>query len=157
MAGFEAVLDWQLDGLKIFIQLFIIMIVMTTQRRMVSVIDVIQRIAELQLSYNSSNTEEMQERGRLIRKSLPQELSLHMDSFRKVLGRFSHDLSIQGKDGQGLKTEAPWVRLHSNSSPFASTSRMDMFSSLSDVMSVCAMVEVIALAWALESGTRVSR
>jgi len=89
--------------------------VMTTLRRMDSVIDVIQRIAELQLSYNSSNTEEMQERGRLIRKILPQELSFYMDSFRKSLGRFSHDLSIQGKDGQGLKTEAPWVRLHSQS------------------------------------------
>lgn len=110
----------KVDGLKIFLHLSIIVNVMTTLRRMDSVIDVIQRIAELQLSYNSSNTEEMQERGRLIRKILPQELSFYMDSFRKSLGRFSHDLSIQGKDGQGLKTEAPWVRLHSQSlSPIA--------------------------------------
>jgi len=78
-------------------------------------IDVIQRIAELQLSYTSTNTLEMQERGRLIRKSLPQALCYYMESFSVAIGRFSTDLDIQGKDGQGAKTAAPWVRLFSKS------------------------------------------
>ncbi len=78
-------------------------------------IAVVQRIAELQQEYSSESTPAMQERGQLIRHEVPDLLRGHMTTFRQSIGRFSDDLSIQGSDGIGRKTEAPWVRLYSKS------------------------------------------
>ena len=75
--------------------------------------ETIKRIAELQLEYSSENTPFMNERGVLIRQTLTGELRDYFDQFRPLLGGFSEDLSIEGKDGIGRKTEAPWVRLFS--------------------------------------------
>jgi hypothetical protein len=84
--------------------------------------DTVRRIAELQLSYSSENTTHMSERGVLIRQTLTQELKEHFDTFKTRLGSFAKDLSIEGKDGIGRKTEAPWVRLYSKElSPSATT------------------------------------
>jgi hypothetical protein len=85
-------------------------------------IQIIKRISELQLHYTSSNSAEMQERGKLIRKELPQALSSCLSDYKKALGGFSSDFAIEGSDGIGRKTQAPWVRLFSKSlSPSATT------------------------------------
>jgi hypothetical protein len=82
----------------------------------------IQRIAQLQLAYSSSSTPAMQERGVIIRQDLPELLRQHIGAFKANIGRFSDDLSIEGRDGMGRKTEAAWVRLYSeNLSPSATT------------------------------------
>jgi hypothetical protein len=64
----------------------------------------------------------MKERGRIIRHELPDLLRGYLPDFRTDVGRFAEDLSIEGSDGMGRKTEAPWVRLYSESlSPSATT------------------------------------
>lgn len=81
----------------------------------------IQRIAELQLSYSSENTPEMKERGRIIRRDLPELLRGSLPTLRNSIGRFADDLQIEGSDGIGRKTEAPWVRLYSDSLSHSAT------------------------------------
>ena len=70
----------------------------------------LKRIAELQLSYSSTNTPAMQERGRIITKDFPKLLNEHLNELKPHLGKFGGDLAIEGSDGIGRKTEAPWVR-----------------------------------------------
>lgn len=85
-------------------------------------IDEIKEIALLQQKYSSENTPEMERRGVLIRSSLPHAIKVHWDNFKKAIPKFSNDLSIEGKDGIGRKTQAPWVRLYSEAlSPSATT------------------------------------
>lgn len=69
------------------------------------------RICELQRLYSSSNTPEMQERGQLIRQTLPSEFRLLDTRLQDALGKYSDDLEIGASDGIGRKTEAPWVRI----------------------------------------------
>lgn len=73
--------------------------------------DTLERICELQRSYSSVNTPEMQERGRLIRHSLPAEFERFEGRLRSAMGRFADDFDIGSSDGIGRKTEAPWVRI----------------------------------------------
>ena len=76
-------------------------------------IDLLKKVAKLQLQYTSENTDAMYERGLIIRDEIPSSLREHNDIFKKHLGEFSNDFQIEGSDGKGLKTEAPWVRLFS--------------------------------------------
>lgn len=76
-------------------------------------IEDLKRICELQADYASSNTLAMQERGKLIRRNLPAALREMAPAFAQTLGPFGVDLGIQGSDGIGRKTEAPWVRIFS--------------------------------------------
>ncbi|MDB4497916.1 DUF3578 domain-containing protein [Gammaproteobacteria bacterium] len=73
----------------------------------------IRRIAELQSKYSSKNTPAMKERGELIRSDLPESLWCFKNDFAKALGKFSADIAIEGSDGIGRKTQAPWVRIYS--------------------------------------------
>jgi hypothetical protein len=87
-------------------------------------IEEIKRIAELQPQYSSKNTPEMQRRGILIRKALPDALRReYWNVFSECIGPlYSRDLKVEGKDGIGRKTQAPWVRIFSESlSPSATT------------------------------------
>jgi hypothetical protein len=68
-----------------------------------------------QLQYSSTNTPEMQRRGQIIRKELPEALRVLEPRLRKALGSTGEDLSIEGRDGTGLKAEVPWVRFFSKS------------------------------------------
>lgn len=76
-------------------------------------IEEIRKIAYLQTQYSSGNTPEMKLRGELIRQTLPSRIRGHWDKFKKSIEKFFNDLSIEGSDGKGLKTQAPWVRLYS--------------------------------------------
>ncbi len=73
----------------------------------------IKRICELQPKYSSSNTPEMQERGNLIRSDRTQELRGRLHDLGRAFDPLFDDLAVEGSDGIGRKTEAPWVRLYS--------------------------------------------
>jgi hypothetical protein len=73
----------------------------------------INRICELQKSYSSTNTPEMQERGRLIRAELAGEMRNRLSHFKGFMDPVFSDLAVDASDGIGRKTEAPWVRVYS--------------------------------------------
>lgn len=75
----------------------------------------IRSIAELQQQYSSSNTPKMKARGVLIRRDLPNRLREHWNEFSSSLAHHSHDMEVEGSDGIGRKTQAPWVRIYSKS------------------------------------------
>jgi hypothetical protein len=82
----------------------------------------LKRICDLQPAYTSQNSEAMQERGRLIRRDVPDALRRHAAELRRALGDFGADFEVEGSDGIGRKTQAAWVRFHSESmSPNART------------------------------------
>jgi len=72
--------------------------------------DIFQTVLDLQAAWSGSNTPEMQRRGLLVRNEapeairalLPEESSLPTD-----------DMDVEGRDGTGMKTRVPWVRVHS--------------------------------------------
>lgn len=70
----------------------------------------LQRVLELQPSYSSLNTPEMQERGVLVRRTARSALE-------QVLQQLDNagiaDLGVEGRDGTGRKTRIPWVRVYS--------------------------------------------
>lgn len=72
--------------------------------------DTLRRICELQPAYSSVNTPEMQERGRLIRQKLAEEIRELRDPLVRALGTFGHDFFVEGSDGIGRKTELAWAR-----------------------------------------------
>ena len=78
-------------------------------------IEALKRICELQSAYSSTNTQEMQERGQLIRQALPASIRGSEAELRRTLGPFGDDFDVEASDGIGRKTEAPWVRIFSAS------------------------------------------
>lgn len=76
-------------------------------------IEELKRVCALQRAYSSINTPEMSERGILIRQTLPQELYAWRTELAEALGAFGDDMGIEGSDGVGRKTEAPWIRVFS--------------------------------------------
>jgi hypothetical protein len=84
------------------------------------VIETLKRICALQPAYSSANTPEMQERGVLIRSTLPSNIREYEAELRAALGPFASEFDTDASDGIGRKTEAPWVRIHArNMSPTA--------------------------------------
>ena len=71
----------------------------------------IKRILQLQPMYSSRNTIHMAERGRLIRRTLPDICRTLIPSLRTSFADFADDMEAEGSDGIGRKTEAPWVRI----------------------------------------------
>lgn len=56
---------------------------------------------------------EMQERGRLIRTELANAVRERIPSLQAAFDPLFDDLAVEGSDGIGRKTEAPWVRFFS--------------------------------------------
>lgn len=71
------------------------------------------KICRLQPMYSSTNTHEMRERGHLIRSVLAGELRSRLPALQKAFDSVFDDLAVEGSDGIGRKTEAPWVRIFS--------------------------------------------
>jgi len=82
----------------------------TTDRAMK---EVLKQICALQPSYSSANTLPMQERGRLIRDELADELRHRLPLIESSFDTEVRDLDVEASDGIGRKTEAPWVRVFS--------------------------------------------
>jgi hypothetical protein len=70
----------------------------------------IERICQLQPYYSPDNTPEMQERGRLIRGALVNEIRQLSTELSTALGEFGNEFLVEASDGIGRKTELPWVR-----------------------------------------------
>lgn len=76
--------------------------------------ELLRKVAKLQPKYSSKNTPEMEERGRLIRKELPSAFRESLPGFQAAMHPYEEELEIEGRDGIGRKTPAPWVRFYSN-------------------------------------------
>lgn len=76
--------------------------------------DIIRQIMEGQQFWSSRNTQEMSTRGLLVRRSLPDGLLKSEERLKLALTPFGDDLRIEGRDGTGLKSEIPWVRIFSH-------------------------------------------
>jgi hypothetical protein len=66
-----------------------------------------RRVLELQRSYSSRNTPEMELRGRLVRQDGPRAVKRSLTD----LPTLSFKLDFEGRDGTGLKTRVPWIRV----------------------------------------------
>lgn len=73
----------------------------------------IQEVLELQKEYTFRNTPAMQRRGVLIREEIAGSLNENLERFKSKYEVAIEDLWVQGKDGDGNKSEIPWVRLAS--------------------------------------------
>ncbi|WP_406178676.1 MrcB family domain-containing protein [Streptomyces canus] len=71
----------------------------------------LSKVLELQPSWTATNTEAMQERGVFIRQKLPYLLRADRALLAGALGVSPGDLGVEGRDGTGLKSEIPWVRV----------------------------------------------
>lgn len=74
---------------------------------------ILEGICALQPKYSSSNTKEMEERGKLVRADLGQALKERIPKLQGAFDPRTEDLSVESSDGIGRKTEAPWCRLFS--------------------------------------------
>jgi hypothetical protein len=82
----------------------------------------VRQIASLQTQYSSENTPEMAARGVLIRRDVPRALGVYRSLFTERLKTHGPHMMIEGSDGIGRKTQAPWVRIASRDlSPSATT------------------------------------
>lgn len=75
--------------------------------------ELFEAVMEFQLQHSSQNTPEMIERGKLIRDAIPAEMREWPAAKSAALLPFRGRLNVQGRDGTGLKTFVPWVRIHS--------------------------------------------
>lgn len=73
---------------------------------------ILAEVLELQPSWSKDNTPDMERRGLLVRKEGPAILK----SMLKRLQRTGvQDFNAEGRDGVGLKTKIPWIRIFSRS------------------------------------------
>jgi hypothetical protein len=70
-------------------------------------------VLELQKLWSWKNTPEMQKRGVLIRKQIPQWMNSFESRLRRAIGAHARSFGIEGSDGVGRKAQVPWVRLYS--------------------------------------------
>lgn len=76
-------------------------------------LEIIERIIELQDEWSAENTPAMRERGELVRIALPAALRLLTPELSEKLNIDEADVGIVGRDGSGRKTAIPWVRIFS--------------------------------------------
>jgi hypothetical protein len=75
----------------------------------------IEEILQLQPQWTSANTAPMARRGVLVRSEATLWLHGHLEQLSATLPSTARDVLIEGRDGTGLKTEVPWVRVASES------------------------------------------
>jgi hypothetical protein len=80
--------------------------------------EVVARILDLQVSWSSQNTPEMQERGVLVRQAGPRLVKGMLAGLSSLIP----DLAVEGRDGTGRKTRVPWIRVYSKSRSPSATS-----------------------------------
>lgn len=86
--------------------------------------DAFARVAALQPLYTSFSTPEMQHRGKLIRRVIPNLIAQALEAGQVMLPPALADLKISASDGISAKAEIPWVRLYLASlSPRATVGR----------------------------------
>ncbi len=83
-----------------------------------SLTEIVERVLQLQHSYTKDNTSEMQERGLLVRSHGPTRIR---ELLPPTVDLDPADLAVEGRDGTGLKTRVPWMRVFSSSRSPAAT------------------------------------
>lgn len=84
--------------------------------------DLLGKVLDLQGAWTAANTDEMKTRGVHIRQELPGFLRVYETELADALGVAVGELGVEGRDGTGLKTEIPWVRVYgTDQSPSATT------------------------------------
>lgn len=82
----------------------------------------LEEVLRLQLEWSANNTPEMGRRGVVARSDVPKILRTYHDQLAAAMDVPPADLGIQGRDGTGMKTEIPWIRVFSKlRSPSATT------------------------------------
>ncbi|WP_259275880.1 MrcB family domain-containing protein [Micromonospora chalcea] len=74
--------------------------------------DLFEEILQLQASWSSANTPEMQRRGVLVRQEGPGLVRAQLEAY---FSEPPFDVEVEGRDGTGLKTRVPWMRVFSKS------------------------------------------
>lgn len=75
--------------------------------------ELFEEVLDFQLLHSSQNTPDMAARGKLIRHTIPAEMRDWKAAKPAAVLPFRGRLNVQGRDGTGLKTFVPWVRIHS--------------------------------------------
>ena len=75
--------------------------------------ELLGEVLDLQKVWTAKNTDAMKRRGVIVRDELAAWLHERSAALIAHLGLPATDVGIQGKDGTGLKTEIPWIRVHS--------------------------------------------
>ncbi len=75
--------------------------------------ELLRDVLLLQPDWNSKNTPAMRERGQLIRGGAAQWLRDQLPALQRDLPVAIDDWRVDPSDGAGLKSEIPWVRVHS--------------------------------------------
>jgi len=75
----------------------------------------------LQPDWTAANTPQMVERGALIRRGIPGWLRTQLLRLPGAMPGNVVDPAVEGRDGTGLKTEIPWVRVYSRSRSTSAT------------------------------------
>ncbi|RZT07457.1 uncharacterized protein DUF3578 [Kribbella sp. VKM Ac-2569] len=70
-----------------------------------------EEVLSLQPRWSSQNTPEMKRRGQLIRSDIALRIKGELPSLNEQSAR--SDLAVEGRDGTGLKSMVPWVRIYS--------------------------------------------
>jgi hypothetical protein len=79
--------------------------------------ELIAEVVQLQRAWSQANTPEMQQRGTLIRRSIPAAIRALLPSE----GTLPFTPSVEGSDGRGRKARVPWVRIYSEALSPAAT------------------------------------
>ncbi|WP_198033363.1 MULTISPECIES: MrcB family domain-containing protein [Actinomycetes] len=74
--------------------------------------DLLSKVLDLQGVWTAVNTDEMKKRGVFVRQELPAFLRGYKAELADALGVAVDELGVEGRDGTGLKTEIPWVRVY---------------------------------------------
>lgn len=77
--------------------------------------ETLQKIVSLQEQYTALNTAAMQQRGNLVRKTLPDDLRGIASRLRDAMAPYGEDADAEGRDNTGQMSRIPWVRWYSKS------------------------------------------
>ncbi|MFC8535268.1 MrcB family domain-containing protein [Streptomyces sp. NPDC057249] len=83
--------------------------------------DLLGKVLELQPSWTAMNTEKMQERGVIVRQQLPALMRADAAHLAAALRVPVDGVLVEGRDGTGLKSEIPWVRVYGREESPSST------------------------------------
>jgi hypothetical protein len=73
--------------------------------------DLLRKVLAFQPSWTVDNSDAMEERGRLVRKTLPEAIQIDRARLAGALGLPLDAVGVKGRDATGGKSQIPWVRI----------------------------------------------
>ncbi|WP_334188933.1 MrcB family domain-containing protein [Noviherbaspirillum sp.] len=73
---------------------------------------IVSEILSLQTQYSSENTDEMKQRGFLVRVALRDLMYSHIEQFEPTFSASGYECTIEGRDGIGRKVMSAWTRIY---------------------------------------------